>query len=57
MRKNFILITLLFLLINVLAGANENLPIFLFNKKREKKWGIGNLEEMSLKDYFFFFIF
>ena len=26
MRKNFILITLLFLLINVLVGANENLP-------------------------------
>ena len=26
MRKNFILITLLFLLINVLIGANENLP-------------------------------
>ena len=41
MRKNFILTALL----------------FLFNKKREKKWGIGNLEEMSLKDYFFFFIF
>ena len=26
MRKNFILVTLLFLLINVLVGANENLP-------------------------------
>jgi len=29
MRKNFILITLLFLLINVLVGANENLPTLL----------------------------
>ena len=28
-RKNFILTTLLFLLINVLVGANENLPILV----------------------------
>ena len=29
MRKNFILTTLLFLLINVLVGADENLPILV----------------------------
>ena len=29
MRKNFILTTLLFLIINVLVGANENLPILV----------------------------
>ena len=29
MRKNFILVTFLLLLINVLVGANENLPILV----------------------------
>ena len=29
MRKNFILVTFLFLLINVWVGANENLPILV----------------------------